>query len=64
MRNWNIQWPVLLSTVRLESNNTQGVAGSLVCGPRKENQLHFHKVSTAVTMTDSNFCSNPDKIEI
>lgn len=63
MLNWNIQWPVLLGTVRLESDNLQGVAGSLVCGPRKE-KLHFHKLLTAVTMMDSNFCSNLSKIEI
>lgn len=65
MLKWNMQWPVLLSTVRLEQDNTQGIAGSLVCGHKKEkSQLGFHEVLTAETVMDSRFSSNLYKIEI
>lgn len=40
MLNWNIQWSGF-SMVRLESDDTQGTAGSLDCGPRKENHSYM-----------------------
>lgn len=40
MLHWNIQWSGF-STVRLESDDMQGVAGSLVCGLKEENHSYM-----------------------